>query len=109
MHDLLISAINLKEAPPLLALTLSGCKREDGRRKKGEEEEGGREKKRERKGSASTRLSTQGTQVRILSLQGKNHAHLEHIINRIQPFGNVTGKGSFRRTGRIGFRPSPTA
>ena len=57
MHDLLISAINLKEAPPLLALTLSGCKREDGRGKK-EEEEGGREKKRERKGSASTRLST---------------------------------------------------
>ena len=45
MHDLLISAINLKEAPPLLALTLSGCKREDGRGKK--EEEGGREKKRE--------------------------------------------------------------
>ena len=45
MHDLLISAINLKEAPPLLALTLSGCKREDGRGKK--EEQGGREKKRE--------------------------------------------------------------
>lgn len=52
MHDLLISAINLKEAPPLLALTLSGCKREDGRGKKRKEE------REERKGSASTRLST---------------------------------------------------
>ena len=71
MHDLLISAINLKEAPPLLALTLSGCKREDGRGKK-EEEEGGREKKRERgKEVQVLQGSPQGTQVRILSLEGK--------------------------------------
>ena len=70
MHDLLISAINLKEAPPLLALTLSGCKREDGRGKK-EEEEGGREKKRERGKEVQVQGSPQGTLVRILSFQEK--------------------------------------
>ena len=74
MHDLLISAINLKEAPPLLALTLSGCKREDGRGKKEEEEEeeeGGREKKRERGKEVQVQGSPQGTQGRFLTLKKK--------------------------------------
>ena len=77
MHDLLISAINLKEAP-LLALTLSGCKREDRRGNK-EEEEGGREKKRERGKEVQVQGSPQGTQDRTLYFQEKNHAHLKHV------------------------------
>ena len=52
MHDLLISAINLKEAPPLPLPPLaprthshsSGCKREDGRKRRPEEDEERRRK-----------------------------------------------------------------
>ena len=57
MHDLLISAINLKEAP-LLALTPVLCLDAKGKTEEGRRRRRAEEKRRERKGSASTRLST---------------------------------------------------